>query len=151
MSAKLSYTFLHTHEAQAIAPQRSGVESAAVIGHGSHDPSTSCLQRDFDSMRSGMLGDIRESLLNHSVETSAVGVGKVIERGIQRSLDLYATRSRNFSDQPRQGRSQTQIVEHRGPEQHGYVSNHAKSLLDDAHRMRDPRGKLTSGIAGRSR
>ena len=102
-------------------------------------------------MRSRMLGDVGEGLLNHPVETGPVSVGKMIERGIHVSLDLHATRSRNFSDQPRQGRSQAQIVEHGGPQQHGDIANHAKSLLDDAHRMRDPRRKLTPGIAASSR
>ena len=78
-------------------------------------------------------------------------VGKMIEHGIQGSLDFHAARSRNFPDQPRQGWSQAQIVEHGGPQQHGNVANHTKSLLDDAHCMRNPRRKLIPGIAARSR
>ncbi len=92
MSTKLSYPFLHAHQAQAIAPDRYGVKSAPIIPDGSDDPTAGCLQRDFNSMRSRMLGDVGEGLLNHPVEASAVGVGKLIERGIQSSPDLHATR-----------------------------------------------------------
>jgi len=44
MAAEFPYTFVHTHQAQTIAPDRSSVESAAVIGNGSDDPFTRCLQ-----------------------------------------------------------------------------------------------------------
>ena len=44
MTAEFPYPFVHTHEAQAITPDRSSVKSAAVIRDGSKDPLTHSLQ-----------------------------------------------------------------------------------------------------------
>jgi len=43
MAAKFPYSFVHTDQTQAIAPDRSSVESAAVIHDSSNDPFTSSL------------------------------------------------------------------------------------------------------------
>ena len=93
MTAELPYSFVHTDQTQAIAPNGSSVESAAVVRYGSNDPFPRSLQGHFNFMRSRMFGDVREGLLNDAVETSPVSVGKEIERGIYVSLDLHATRS----------------------------------------------------------
>lgn len=93
MTAELAYSFVHTDQTQAIAPDRSSVESAAVVCDRSNDPFTRSVQRYFNFMSSRMLGDVREGFLNHPVETSPVCVGKEIERGIYVSLDLHATRT----------------------------------------------------------
>ena len=76
-----------------------------------------------------------------------MGVGKLIERRIQVSFNFQATRSRNSPDQPRDSGSQTQIVEHGRPQQHGDITHYAQRLLDDTHRMPNPRRKLAPRIA----
>ena len=98
MTAELPYPLVHTDQTQPIVADRSSVESAAVIRDRSKDPFTRGLQGHFNFVRTRMLGDVGEGFLNHPVETGPVGVGKAIERGIDVSLNLHATRSRHFPD-----------------------------------------------------
>src|SRR5258708_7286563 len=79
MAPQLPHSLLHPHPAQALAANRGGVESTAIIHDGAGHPSSCSLQGHAHLVRSRMLGDVCEGFLNHPVETGPVSLGQKIE------------------------------------------------------------------------
>ena len=102
-----------------------GIEALSIVSHRKQQPRRLLLHGNRHIARAGVLHAVVQRLLHHAVDAGLVLFGQVLGHVFGDHLHPHAAALRDLARLPFERRDQSQIVQHRRPQQQRHVAHHA--------------------------